>query len=711
MRAAFLWHFHQPLYRHPATGAFVLPWVRLHGTRAYYDMPRVLLEFDRVRAVFNLVPSLVAQVEAYAAGTARDVFLDLTARRPADLSQAERAFVIRHFFLVDSQTGIRPSPRYAELFARRGQPRSPADLETAARAFSNADLRDLQVHFNLAWFGFCAREDFPALGDLQTKDRDFTDADVEALLAVQREVVAAIVPGFRRAFDAGRAELTVSPYFHPILPLVIDTDSARRAMPQVALPPRFAWPEDARVQVERALDFAESRFGARPTGMWPPEGSVSPEAAALLAACGVRWFASDERVLAASLPAAERGPAALRTPWRIDADGRSIAAVFRNQDLSDRIGFRYAGRAPGDAARDLVDGLCAAGGDDPEALVTVALDGENPWERYPASGRDFLRALYRRLDDAARDGRFEVVRVRDHLEARPPSRRLPHLHSGSWIDANFRVWIGHAEDVAAWTMLGAARARFAELAASLPPDEGERAYQALLAAEGSDWTWWYGDDFATETAVEFDALFRAHLEAAYRALGDEPPPSVLAPIAAAARPARTAYLPPRSRIHPIVDGRVTSYLEWAGAGRLPVRPDAGSMHRGTAAFAALHVGVDERHLYLRLDPADPGRLGEAADEVRLHLSGATLGPVSVPLRPGPLQPARAGGAEPLGRGEFRDIVEIEIPFQSLGFCEGALAGLTVQVLWKGATVDRIPQTGEIPLALPPADVDRPVWTI
>jgi alpha-amylase/alpha-mannosidase (GH57 family) len=705
MPVTFLWHFHQPLYRHPSTGEFILPWVRLHGTRAYYDMPRVLLEFEHFRANFNLVPSLLSQIEAYASGEAKDHFLTLSTRRPEDLSAEERGFIVRYFFMVNHDTGIRPMPRYAELLARRGRDPRGRDLEAVARDFSDKDIRDLQVLFNLAWFGFKAREEHRELDALVEKGRDFTEDDKAVLLRIQRDVVAAVVPAFQEAFRQGRAELSVTPFFHPILPLVIDTDSARRAMPDVRLPPRFAWPDDAREQVRRALAKAESMFGERPIGMWPAEGSVSPEAAALLAEQGVRWFASDEGVLMRSLPAGTPRDAALREPWIVEAAGREIVGLFRDHGLSDEIGFNYARQSPEASVEHLVSGVARAGA--AEGLITLALDGENPWEGYPASGRDFLRTLGRRFDKKEAAG-VETVRIRDHLQAHPPRRRLSTLHTGSWIEANFRIWIGHAEDVEGWTRLGATRQRFEEKKNALAEADRSRALDSILAAEGSDWFWWFGDDFVTETAAEFDALFRAHLEAAWRAMGEEPPASLRTPISRVALEQTNDAVMPTAFVHPDVDGVESHYFEWTGAGFVRPRPGQGSMYRTTAVLSGMWFGFDLEHLYLRLDLAKDGQRG-APHGMELILEGATPSVVRVALGPGAIQPEDPGNGRKIGRGAFRDIVELQLPLQELGLKKGMSLGLAVQVQEGGATVDRLPRAGELRLVVPGEDFERLMW--
>ncbi|MBI5379672.1 MAG: glycoside hydrolase, partial [Nitrospirae bacterium] len=257
---AFLWHMHQPLYKDLRTGAYTLPWVRLHGTKDYFDMAAVLEGFPELRQTFNLVPSLLDQIEDCAAG-AIDPFLELTLRSAADLTTEEKLFLIEHFFMAHPETMILVHPRYRELLHKRGDLYGPEEVRQAVRYFSIADYRDLQVWFNLAWFDPLFQEQDPLIRELIGKGRGFTEEE-KALLAVkQREVLAGIVPLYRRLQEQGQIELTTSPYYHPILPLLCDTEVARVSLPSVPLPSRFRHPEDAEAQIRRAVDSHTRRFG------------------------------------------------------------------------------------------------------------------------------------------------------------------------------------------------------------------------------------------------------------------------------------------------------------------------------------------------------------------------------------------------------------------------------------------------------------------
>jgi alpha-amylase/alpha-mannosidase (GH57 family) len=717
LRLAFLWHLHQPMYRDPRTGEYILPWVRLHATRSYYDMPRVLAEFPRARATINLVPSLIVQLDDYIQGRAKDRFLDLTERRAEDLDAEGRAFVLRNFFMVDWDRCVRPLPRYWELLQKRGAEVQRIDLLQVQAQFSAQELRDLQVLFNLAWFGFKAEEEEPLIGQLKAKGRGFTEDEKRELLAVQMKILRSVVPALAAVGRSGQAELTVTPFYHPILPLLCDSDAARRAMPSAQLPTRFAFPEDAHDQVRRALDLAETRLGIRPRGMWPAEGSVSPEALAVFADEGVEYVCSDEEVLLRSLANPQRGEALPHT-YRVAAGDKTLQMLFRDRGLSDLIGFTYARTPAGAAVGDFLSHLSRiADARSPEVpTVGVILDGENPWEHYPASGRDFLRTLYRSLDERASG--IEPVTLGEAFKASPPTRTVSRIHSGSWIQANYRIWIGHPEDNLGWELLGMARRLLAErIAAGFDAQRCQQARESLEVAEGSDWFWWYGDDFATESAAEFDALFRAYVTAAFELLDAPVPPRLREPIAERARVRRRAQGPvarePDSLINPPIDGMDLSYFGWAGAVEIGASVGRDAMFQADGLVAGLRYGFSLDQLFLRVDTRlQRESLRDQVSEVMLEIrSGSTALVLEIPLS-SELAPLRIRGAgTAVGKAVFRDILTLSVPFASLGLQGGARIGLALMLKRGEVVVERIPGGSYLELTVPGPDFERIHWKV
>jgi alpha-amylase/alpha-mannosidase (GH57 family) len=613
-QVALLWHMHQPSYEDLVTQEHILPWVRLHALKDYYGMVAMLEAFPTVRVTFNLVPSLLVQIEAFAENRARDRFLDLSLKPAAELTGAEVQFVLENFFHAQRERMIDVHPRYAELLALRGAalPVGP-DLRNVADRFSEEDLRDLQVWHKLAWMDPIYMETDSRVRGLLAKGRGFTEEDKLRLRETELELLNRVIPEYRSAVARGQIEISTSPFYHPILPLLCDSNVYLHTHPNSPMPRRrFAHPEDAAEQLSRAAALHERLFGRLPVGVWPSEGSVSDAIVPLVAAAGFAWMATDEQILGRTLSIAfwrdGRGqiehPESLYRAYQVSAGGAHVACVFRDHVMSDLIGFTYAGWPAEAAARDFVARLVEAGrryasrtGGE-EALISIILDGENAWEHFEGGGRPFLRALYGLLSE------HPDLRTVTMAEAcARPRRELTGIFPGSWIDANFYIWIGHADDQRAWSQLADARQAL-ESASGVDGDRRSRAREEIMIAEGSDWFWWYGDDHSSAHDSEFDNLFRRHLRNAYELLGQPIPEELLVSnISSAAR--ETA---PTSLITPILDGEETSYFEWLGAGTIEPRTDQGTMHRGETKggpMTLVHVGFDRECLYLRVDSDGP----------------------------------------------------------------------------------------------------------
>jgi alpha-amylase/alpha-mannosidase (GH57 family) len=617
---ALLWHMHQPYYQDLATHEHILPWVRLHALKDYYGMVAILREFPGVRMTFNLVPSLLVQLEAFAAGQARDRYLELSLKPAAELTAGDVGFMLENFFHAQQQHMIDRYPRYGELLGRRGGPApTPADRRAAAGRFERDDLRDLQVWQKLAWIDPIYLDGDPRVRALVDKGREFSEEDKAVLRAVELEILNKVVPEYRDALARGQIEISASPFYHPILPLLCDSDVYLRTHPDTRRPrQRFQRPEDASEQLERAAVYHDRLFGRRPIGLWPSEGSVSDAMVPLVGAAGFKWMATDELILARTLGITfsrdGRGqveqPERLYAPYRVRAGGAAVACAFRDHVLSDLIGFTYSGWAADTAADDFVLRLVEAGRryrertGGGEALIPIILDGENAWEHYDGGGRPFLRALYGRL---AHHPELRTVTMADAC-GRHDMPELPGIFPGSWIDGNFYIWIGHADDQKAWSQLAEARVAVdAAAAAGTDPKTVAEAREELLIAEGSDWFWWYGDDHSSAHDLEFDDLFRRHVRNAYRRL-QAPIPDELFVSNISRQDAVSSPTEPVALLSPALDGEVTSYFEWLGAGTFEVREVAGAMHqidRRPAAVTLVHFGFDHARLFVRVDAARP----------------------------------------------------------------------------------------------------------
>jgi alpha-amylase/alpha-mannosidase (GH57 family) len=527
------WHMHQPDYRDHSTGEFTQPWVYLHALKDYADMAAHLERHAGVRAVVNLVPVLLDQLEDYAdqfaTGALRDPLLRLLARDDeTPLTRAERELVVDQCFRANHEKMVQPFPPYKGLhdlyLALERQGRDAIDY------LSDRYCYDLVTWYHLAWMGETIKRESALVKRLMAVGGGFPVDDRRALFALVGETVAGTIGRYARLAASGRIELSTTPSWHPLAPLLIDFRSAHEARPGLALPAGGSYPggEDrARAHLDAATASHARRFGAPPAGVWPAEGAVSAPLARIFAERGVRWMASSEGVLRHSL-GADATPISHHRPWRVP--GTALACFFRDDRLSDLIGFEYAKWHGDEAAAHFVGELAkiaaAAPGED-VPLVSVILDGENCWEYYPYNGFFFLEALYAQL------AAHPSVRTTTFAAALPAATaELPQLVAGSWVHGDFTTWIGAPEKNRAWELLVAAKRALDVVAAGGRLNDAERvaAERQLANCEGSDWFWWMGDYNPAHAVAAFDRLYRANLAFLYRLLKLAAPASLAEPI-------------------------------------------------------------------------------------------------------------------------------------------------------------------------------------
>ncbi len=586
---------HQPWYFMPREKTARLPWVRLHGLKDYLDMPLLAARFGNLRLNFNLVPSLLEQLEVCSKTGEPDHEFEL-ALKPADrLNEQEKEFLINRAFVLPLETAIRPHRRFFELH-QKSQSRNWKNWEPA-------DWVDLQVWTNLAWVDPEFWSD-PLISGLINKSGGFSEKDKKDLAVWQRAHLSKIIPTYKKLVEEGRIELSTTPYFHPILPLLFDSEVAKVSDPNSSFatsPFRFA--EDARAQLKLALESHWKRFGKKPDGVWPAEGAVSNETLGLFASSNFSWTATDEEILFASLPQNPASPEekilALSTGYRFSGPSGSIGMVFRNRFLSDLIGFTFrnweAEKAVDYFLGELyrIRSMLDSAGQLENGLVTIILDGENAWEFYPKDGHFFLEGLYSKLSD---NPHLETVTLKEYFDSAPSLPVLTGIWPGSWINKNFRIWIGHPEDNRAWSLLRDARQLWEKKKLSLTPEQSEEAYRHILIAEGSDWFWWYGDEnFSAERPV-FDLLFRENLRYVYELL-DEPPPTELGfPISENS----SSGTLPGGYIHPVIDGLETDFYEWSEAGCYSFSTGGGAMFQ-KQPLDKVWYGYNKEKLFFRLN--------------------------------------------------------------------------------------------------------------
>ena len=537
-----LWHMHQPQYRDALTGQYVLPWTYLHAIKDYTDMAAHLESVPGARAVVNFTPVLIEQLEEIAQrvtahlqnGTPLpDPVLGLLGPDPIPREPAERLELMRACLRAQRKQMIERFGPYLELATIAETLASPERVVYA----SNQLIHDLAVWYHLAWLGETIRRADPVVSALTEQGRGFSSEQRRTLLTLIADQINSVVPRYRQLAERGQCELSVTPYGHPIVPLLLDFRAAREAVPNMPLPAHPGYvggAERAEWHIEHGLKVFERAFGMRPTGCWPSEGAVSRGTVELLDRAGFRWAATSTNVLNGSLavsnPHAMSDPLSYNRPYRLAET--SLQMFFRDDALSDLIGFTYATWHGDDAAANLVSEVAqlarryAAA---PGHAVLIALDGENAWEHYPFNGYYFLRALYAGL---ANHPEIELTTLSDCLARGIEPAPLPQLVAGSWVHGTLATWMGDSEKNRAWDLLCDAKAAFDRITrlGTLEAAQQAAAERQLALCESSDWFWWFGDYNPADAVSQFDRLYRRQLVNLYRLLGLAAPEVLSQPI-------------------------------------------------------------------------------------------------------------------------------------------------------------------------------------
>ncbi len=728
-KVAFLWHMHQPFYKDLVTGQYTLPWVRYHALKDYYGMVHLLSFFPKVRQTFNLVPSLLVQLLDYVQGIAKDPFFQLAFKPAAQLTHSEQVFLLRYFFQASEFTLIKRFPRYFELYEKTRGIQTQEDMERLARRFSEQEFLDLQVLSQLAWMDEFYLDQDIAIRTLERQGRTFREEDKIQVREKEAELFNRVIEEYRAAQQRGQIEISTSPFYHPILPLLCDTSIARESLPGIDLPStRFQHPEDARAQLARALEYHESLFGLKPVGLWPSEGSVSNESLILAAELGFQWAATDEEILDKTLAISFRRisgsclnhPELLYRPYRFrdEIHDREIQLGFRDRYLSDLIGFSYKFLPQREAAADFIHRLEQAGqaahqqGIE-EPVVFIILDGENAWESYWGNGREFLAELYELL---SLHPSLQPVTM---YEATRPSRcsgLLSKIHPGSWINSNFRIWIGHPEDNQAWEYLHSARQFIESRSRELPKSPNlDNAWEELYIAEGSDWCWWFGDDHGSANDQEFDSLYRKHLSNIYILLGFDPPEYLLRPIKKLTP--HLKLVEPSCTITPVIDGKITNYFEWLGAGSARPLRDFSAMHSVLRLMDEVMFGYDGQFIYLNIILYDKlPAISERELEFKIHLNQLLIQIRIWPLSSlPPVVTARNHRGEVLALNssgfclQTADTIEMKVARHLVSSEPGDKIQLKVSAFFHQMPVDVIPLLGFITLDPKSIELQSKLW--
>ncbi|MDD5109376.1 MAG: glycoside hydrolase family 57 protein [Candidatus Omnitrophica bacterium] len=499
---AFIFHMHQPYYKNLLTQESDLPWVRLHGAKDYLDMVQILGKFPKIKQTFNVVPSLFEQIEDYNNANVRDRYLELSKKPAVELSKHDKEFILQNFFSINKDKVISTFPRFYQLYSKKHN-----NLK-----FSTQDYLDLQLLFNLAWIDPSFRQNTPELKKIVLKERFFNEQDKTIVLDKQLCILKEIIPTYCLYKQNNQIEISVTPYYHPILPLLYSTNIAKEANNKTHLPKEeFSYPQDAKYQIDSAVKYYNERFGCAPSGMWPSEEGVSEEILPFIIKSGIKWIVTDEAILFKSLRTKKRDTNLLYKPHLLKIKEGQLNIVFRDRNLSDLIGFSYQGMTEIDAVNNFMKHLeninkvfSGKGQKEKNILVTVAMDGENAWEYFRNDGHDFLELFYGHISEASF---VKTTTISQYLKDNPSKSEIKHLAPGSWIYGEFGKWIGNPYKVKAWEWLTDARKAIKEI-----PDPSDLAWKQIHILEGSDWFWWAGED----PDGSFDRLFRLHLTNFYK---------------------------------------------------------------------------------------------------------------------------------------------------------------------------------------------------
>jgi len=631
---AFIWHMHQPDYKCNKSGDYLMPWSRLHAVKDYLDMLLILEEFPKINQTFNLSPCLIDQLYDYGHNGAHDIHSRLTVKEVWDLTDEDKRFILKHFFDLNYPNLVYPHERYRELYERLFEKENP-DINI----FSNQEYADIMAWFNLAWFDPHWRQTRADLQGLFEKGRNFTLDDRKFIIEVQREIIRAILPKYKDMLEKNRIEITINPYYHPIIPLLINSDLAKAALPDADLPLRkIEFYDDAKVQIQKSIDRFKDIFGRLPEGIWLSEQCISRETVELCSDLNLKWTVIDESLLSETLGKSfvrnfygePEDPYEMTRTYLANINGKSLHILTRDSVIADLIGFEYCNHDGKISSKDLyerIKNIQEKIQNTPEAnhILVVAMDGENCWENYKDDGKSFLRNLY---DILSADESINVTTVKDFLNKTQSPEIIDTIHPGSWINKNFEMWIGDPVKNLAWEYIAKTRDDLIGFLANENYDDYVKtmAWKEIYTAEGSDWFWWFGEPNDSAQDDLFDELLRCRLQKVYHLLGKDYPSYLDIPVDnMLGKPAKTLDC----CFTPVINGLIDSPDEWGCAGRIEI--PQGPVFQPDKFLKRLYFGNDGNSLFLRFDVLSPEG-HSSSNEIFIYLySSDDLRPVS-PMR-------------------------------------------------------------------------------
>ena len=701
LNIAFLIHYHQPYFAGPDDMANSQPWVRLHAARDYLNIVSLIKQYPNIKVTFSFSSSLLEQLKEYSAADYQDKFQQLTLKDPGKMNFEEKEFLLSNIFdLYSTKSGIE-YPGWNNLNNIWTERVRTYGVNKAVEHTSDIEILDAQVLHLLSWSGWNIIQT-DSIKDLLTKTGQFTEHDKEIIFAAHTDVLNQIIPMFKKLSNSGQAELAMSPYYNPILPLIIDNDYGKiadRYCDEASL--RFVHPEDASFQINSAMNFHKAQFGDIPKGMWLPEGSVCYETLEHAAEEGVKWLISDDKVLSRTLNEKMTNEKRYQV-HRIEGIENCPALFFRSSDLSEAISFNYSKLSPGQAVNELILKLEeireSLSGDESQYLVPIVLDGENSWEYYPKNGYLFFNELFSVL---SKSGTLMTTSFGDFLKNAIDIPQLETLSPGSSVDCNFNSWIGQEQTNRAWDVLTEAREVLLEAEkmdnVDKEPFKGRynAAHKHLMAAEGADWFWWYGKNRFLPQAILFDKLFRTHLQNVYGYLNLPVPDDIAEPLESSISEEEA---PPEGIFSPDIDGIETDNEEWQSAGHLILEESTGS--HASHIIKGVKYGFDKDNIYIRLD-GDMGILKSTEESVIIDL--CVVKPIeaviSIPLseNSGNIQIVSNNVQKELseGRVAFQEFIEIKIPMNDLSLTLDEKFYFYIRLKAEDKELERLPQQGVV----------------
>lgn len=599
---AFYWHMHQPVYQLNAESDYLMPWVRLHGVKDYLDMVLMLNNFKELKLNFNIVPALLDAFIDYGEKGYHDIHSRLTVADVSEFSNDDKEFILNNFFDANYTSMIYHHEPYSKLYQKRC-----SSENSSINDFSNQEYADIMAWFNLSWIDPIYKHMFPELQKILDKGSNYTLEDRVEIIEIHRKIIRMIIPVYKEFLEKGRIEVTTSPYYHPLLPILLDVKSSQENLSTIdSTLVDLDMAEDAKIQTKFALDRIEEVLGKRPKGIWPSEQSVSAEELELFKELGIQWTISDEGILTNSInfefvrdfKGHLEDPYHLMKSYKYKTKNSNIQVIFRDSVIPNLISFEYANHEPKIAAADLYDRIKVIqnklqSSPDKCHLLTIAMDGENCWENYLEDGHDFLSEIYSMIEE---DESLETVLISEYLDKEKYHKPLETIYAGSWINKNFQLWIGEPVKNLAWNYLKQVKDDLSKFIKENPENMNVQfAHKELMIAQGSDWFWWYGEPNDSGQDHIFDYLFREHLKNVYRYMGQKIPNHLeSALISTFTKPSRY----PQKSISPKIDGLDVEEDEWLNAGCINM-PDGPVLQEGKI-FDKVCYGADEKNFYLRL---------------------------------------------------------------------------------------------------------------